>query len=137
MNLRESIKKHLILEKRIAQIASEMKVQFNFEVDRRQHSIERSTRPELGSNYNQREISNSELREFVTLFIKEISEKIVNYEIKDNVPFILKSLKWELSVPVVPVHIGGTYWKLVITTVFRESESNPMRTGIDQLILWR
>ena len=137
MGLREIIKEHLLLEKKIAQISSEMKIQFNFELDRKQHAIDRATRPELGPDYNQREISNSELREFVTLFIKEISEKIVNNEIKDDVAFILKSLNWELAVPVVPVHIGGTYWKLVITTVFRESEHNPMRTRIDQLILWR
>ena len=137
MGLREIIKEHLLIEKKIAQISSEMKIQFNFEVDRKKHAIDRATRPELGGDYNQKEISNSELKEFVTLFIKEISEKIVNNEIKDNVPFILKSLKWELSVPVIPVHIDGTYWKLIITTVFRESEHNPMRTGIDQLILWR
>ena len=77
MGLREIIKEHLLIEKKIAQISSEMKIQFNFEVDRKKHAIDRATRPELGPDYNQREISNSELKEFVTLFIKEISEKIV------------------------------------------------------------
>jgi hypothetical protein len=45
--LRESIKKHLILEKKIAQVVSNLEVSFNFEVDRRSHAFDRSTTPEL------------------------------------------------------------------------------------------
>jgi hypothetical protein len=137
MTLRKIIKEHLLLEKRIAQISSELKIIFNFEVDRKKHAFDRATRPELGDSYNQREISNSELKEFVSLFIREISEKIVSGEIKDDESFILKSLNWELAVPVTPVHVDGTYWKLIITTVFRESEENPFRVGRNQLVLWR
>lgn len=140
MNLRSIIKEQLLLEKRIARVMSNLEVQFNFEIDRSPHAFERSTRPELekqGIDYNQREISNAELKEFVGMFTKEIAEKIVENEIYDKVPFVLKSLKWELAVPIIPIHEGGTSWKLVIKTVFRESQSNPMKTHKDQLILWR
>ena len=136
MNLRESIRQNLLLEKKIAMIASEFKTIFNFEVDRTTHAFFRSTRPELGSQYDQREISNQELKEFVTLGKNEIAEKIVSNEITDNNPFIIKSLKWELAASIVPKHVGGTYWELKITTVFRESEENPFRVGRDQIVIW-
>jgi hypothetical protein len=136
MNLRESIRENLLLEKKIGIIASEFVTTFQFELDRTTHSSIRSTRPELGSSYEQREISNLELKEFVTLAKKDIAEKIVSNEIKNGIPFILKSLKWSLALSIVPQHFGGTYWKLVITTVFRESEENPFRVGKDQIVIW-
>ena len=136
MNLRESIRKNLLLEKKIAMIASEFKTIFNFEVDRTTHALIRSTRPELGSQYDQREISNQELKEFVSLAKNDIAEKIVSNEITNNNPFIIKSLKWELAASIVPKHVGGTYWVLKITTVFRESENNPFRVGENQIVIW-
>lgn len=136
MNLRESIRKNLLLEKKIARIASEFTTTFYFEVDRTTHAFFRSKRPELGSQYDQREISNEELKEFIALAKNNIAEKIVGNEITDNNPFIIKSLKWELAVSIVPKHGGGTYWDLIITTVFRESENNPFRVGEDQIVIW-
>jgi hypothetical protein len=136
MNLRESIRKNLLLEKKIGMIASEFKTIFNFQIDRTTHASIRSTRPELGSSYEQREISNAELKEFIALAKNEIAEKIVSNEIKDDVPFILKSLRWELAMSIVPYHSGGTYWELIITTVFRESPDNPFRVGKDQIVIW-
>lgn len=135
MNLRESIRRNLLLEKKIGMIASEFKTIFNFQIDRTTHALIRSTRPELGSSYEQREISNAELKEFITLAKNEIAEKIVSNEIKNGIPFILKSLKWALAISIVPQHVGGTYWELVITTVFRESEENPFRVGKDQIVI--
>jgi hypothetical protein len=136
MNLRESIRKHLLLEKKIGVIAHEFVTTFKFQIDKTTHASTRSTRPELGSSYEQREISNLELKEFITLAKKDIAEKIVSNEIKDDVPFIIKSLIWELAMSVVPNHSGGIYWELVITTVFRESEENPFRVGRDQIVIW-
>jgi len=136
MNLRESIRINLLLEKKIGMIASEFKTIFNFQIDKTTHASIRSTRPELGPSYEQREISNAELKEFLALAKNEIAEKIVSHEIKDDVPFILKSLRWELAMSIVPNHSGGIYWGLVITTVFRESEENTFRVGKDQVVIW-
>ena len=136
MNLRESIRRNLLLEKKIGVIASEFKTIFNFEVDRTSHAFVRKTRPELGSEYEQREISNQELKEVIYMAKNEIAEKIVGNEIKDNIPFVVKSLKWELAISIVPKHVGGTYWELIVTTVFRESKDNPFRVGKDQIVIW-
>lgn len=135
MNLRESIRKHILLEKKIGVISAEITTIISLEIDRTIHAFDRKTRPEM-SNYNQREISNQEIKEVVGQARIKIAEKIVTQEIKDNVPFILKSLKWELAMPIVPKHVGGVYWELVVVSVFRESESNPMRTSKDQLVIY-
>lgn len=136
MNLRESIRKNLLLEKKIGVIASEFKTTFNFQVDKTSHASFRSTRPELGPQYDQREISNLELKEFIALAKNDIAEKIVSNEITDENPFVIKSLNWELAASIVPKHFGGTYWELKITTVFRESENNPFRVGENQIVIW-
>jgi hypothetical protein len=133
----EIIKKHLILEKKILQITTKMDVVFNFEFHKGSHANSRSTRPEQGENYNQRIISNSELKYFIDNYVKRnIAEYIVTGEIKDNIPFVVKSLKWELSFPIYPNHIGGTYWMMNIGTLWRESLENPFYVGKNQLVIW-
>ena len=126
--LRESIRRALIVEKTIAQIVSTIEVTFNLEVDRKKHAFDRSTRPELENiGYNQRPIESREIREVVMMAKNEIAEKIVNREIKEGEPFVVKSEKWELAIPLNPVHVSGTNWVLEVFTVFRESKDNPFR----------
>ena len=36
---------------------------------------------------------------------------------------------------IIPIYITGTYWELLIKTVWRESENNPFRVGEDQLVI--
>ena len=45
--LRESIRKHLLVEKTIAQIISTIEVSFNLEVDRGVHAFDRKQRKDL------------------------------------------------------------------------------------------
>ena len=106
-------------------------------MDRKKHAFDRSTRPELeGTGYNQRPVENREIREVVMMAKSQIAEKIVNREIKDGDPFVVKSEKWELSIPLNPVHVSGTNWVLEVFTVFRESKGNPFRVGKDQIVIW-
>lgn len=135
--LKESIRKILIQEKTIAQIVTSIEVTFNLEIDRKKHSFDRKTRPELKDvGYNQRPIESREIREVISLAKKEIAEKIVYGEIVDGNPFVVKSEKWELAIPLNPVHMSGTNWVLEVFTVFRESKNNPFRTGRDQIVIW-
>jgi hypothetical protein len=135
--LRESIRKVLLQEKTIAQIVTSIEVTFNLEVDRKKHAFDRSTRPELeGTGYNQRPVENREIREVVMMAKSQIAEKIVNREIVDGEPFVVKSEKWELAIPLNPVHVSGTNWVLEVFTVFRESKGNPFRVGKNQIVIW-
>lgn len=136
MNLRSLIKEHLLLEKRIAQIVTTMEVSFNFEFHKGSHGDSREIRIDQGEDYNQRQITNQELKYFIDNFVKyQIAENIINGKIKNEVPFVVRSLRWELAFPIYPNHEGGTYWRMVIGTVWRESELNRFRVGKDQLVI--
>ena len=134
MNLRESIKKHLILEKRIGQISTNFEIVFGFDIVTTKHSNYRGGGRDL-EGYNQRPVSNDEIVEFIQIFKKRIAEKIISGEIEDKVPFVLVCERWELSMPIIPEQVQDTYWKLIVKSVFRESETYKLRTGEEQLVL--
>jgi len=133
--LREIIKENLLVEKRITQVNSSLEVLFVFDVNRTSHAFDRDTRDDI-EGYNIRAIENDEIREIISKVKKEISEKIVTREIVPEEDFVVKSLKWELAMAITPVHMGGTYWQLIIKTVFRESNHNPFRVGKNQLVIY-
>ena len=135
MVLKDIIKKNLLLEKRIGQISSQVEVVFGFDVIKTKHTTERMNvaSRELGGGRD-RPISNGEMLEFVKNFTRDIAEGIVSEEINDQEPFIIKSDKWELSMVIIPNHVQGSYWKLIIKTVFPESEYHKLRVGRDQII---
>ena len=133
--LRELIKEELLLEKRIAQISSSIEISFSFDVNTTTHSDEQKVRTDI-EDYNETPVSNAEIRDVIRQVIKVIAEKIVTQEIIPEEEFIIKSLKWELSLVILPKHISGTYWKLLVETVFRESESHSLRVGKDQLVIY-
>lgn len=134
-NLRQLIKEELLLEKRIAQISSSLEVVFSFDVITTTHSDDQKVRTNI-EDYNETPVANSEIKEVIRQVIRVIAEKIVTQEIIPNENFVVKSLKWELALGISPVHISGTYWKLKITTVFRESENNPFRVSENQLVIY-
>ena len=132
--LRQIIKEELLLEKRIAQVRASIEVVFSFDVKRTTHAFDRKTRDDI-EDYNQRPIVNAEIKEIIRLSKNEIAQKIVSQEITPETEFVVKSLKWELAMAIIPIYITGTYWELLIKTVWRESENNPFRVGKDQLVI--
>jgi len=132
--LRQIIKEELLLEKRIAQVRTSFEVTFSFDVNRTSHAFDRKTRDDI-EDYNPRPIVNAEIKEIIRMSKNEIAEKIVNQEITSETEFVIKSLKWELAMAITPIHITGTYWQLLIKTVFRESNNNPFRVGEDQIVI--
>ena len=133
--LRQIIKEELLLEKRITQVTSSLEVVFSFDVNRTSHAFDRTVRDDI-EDYNTRPIVNAEIREIIAMAKKEIAEKIITHEIVSEEDFVIKSLKWELAMGITPVHVSGTYWQLIIKTVFRESKYNPFRVGEDQLVIY-
>ena len=134
-NLRQLIKEHLLLEKRIAQLMSSFKVQYSFEVDRTTHAYHRKTRTGI-SDYNEKEISNAEIKYIVELSLRDIAEKIAQHNIIHDESFVVKSVDKEIAIAIVPKHVEDNFWKLVISTVFRESYDNPFRVGENQIVIW-
>jgi hypothetical protein len=69
------------------------------------------------------------------IFKRDIAEKILTGEIQESEPFVLVSDRWELAMAVSAERESGTYWKLVIITVFRQSELYKFRVGEDQIVI--
>lgn len=134
--LKKIIKEHLLLEKRIDIISTEIQVKYNFEIVRTSHADKRSIRPELkDTDYNQSTITNSEVKFVFGLAKKKIAEKIATHYIEKEVPFVIKSINYELAMAVVPYHVGESLWVMNIATVFRESPYNPFKVGENQLVI--
>ena len=80
-------------------------------------------------------MSNAEIVEFVHQFKKDIAEKIVYGEILENTPFVIISEDWQLAMAVSAEKVSNTYWKLIIITLFRESELYQFKVGRDQVVI--
>jgi hypothetical protein len=134
MNNFNDFQKILILEKRIDQISSTIEVTFGFDVIKTTHADNRSDFSKRGLDGNQNSISNAEMSEFVSYFKRDISGGIATGDIVDQTEFVIRSLDRELSMAIIAEEVTQNYWKLVIKTVFRESNEHRLKTGIDQLI---
>jgi len=71
--LRRLIKEHLLLEKKIGHIMAKIEIAFGFEIDRTTHAYERKNRTDI-SGYNDREISNGELKYIIESCRRESAE---------------------------------------------------------------
>lgn len=132
MNLQD----FLLLEKRIAQISTNIEVLFAFDVIKTTHAEDRSDFSKRGLDVETYgHISNKEMSDFVNLFRNDIAESIATGEIKDGEPFVIRSKKWQLSMAIIPEFVNGGYWKLIIKTVFRETDQYQLKVGVDQFIL--
>ena len=131
MNLQEL----LLLEKRIAQISTNIEVLFAFEVIKTKHAEDRSDFSKRGLDVETYgHISNKEMSEFVNLFKKDIAEALATGEIDDQDDFVIRSKDWQLSMAIVPEYVQGSYWKLIIKTVFRETDDYQLKVGPDQVV---
>ena len=134
MNNFNDFQKILILEKRIDQISSTIEVTFGFDVIKTTHADNRSDFSKRGLDGNQNHISNAEMSEFVSYFKRDISGGIATGDIVDQTEFVIRSLDRELSMAIIAEEVTQNYWKLVIKTVFIESNEHRLKTGVDQLI---
>jgi hypothetical protein len=113
-SLRNTILKHLLIERTIGNMSVNLNTDFYLEIDRDSHAWERRTRPDLEGkgkeltgkysyDYNQREITNSEINEVLLKARNKIAEKIVSHHIVANERFVVKSLKWEIAIAINPI----------------------------------
>lgn len=124
-----------LLEKRIGQIAANVEIRFGFDIIKTSHANDQSDFSKRGlTGDNQNHISNLEIKEFILYFIKDIASAIATGEIVDQDNFVIRSVDRELSIPIVAEEVSKTYWKLIVKTVFRESDFNQLKIGQDQLV---
>jgi hypothetical protein len=130
---------NLILEKRIAQLVSNIEIKFSFDISLTTHSSKRANAEgrEVIKNYDMSPVNNAEIKKVIGPFMHEIGEKIINGEIIHDNRFIIVDNKWGVSMVISPEKKANLYWNLVIKTIFRHSEDNKLKVGENQLVLER
>ena len=124
----------LLLEKRIAQIKSNITVDFNFDIIKTGHIDLRRTRYNI-ELYNETPISNDEIVYFIDLFKNDIARAIASEDIKDEDTFVIRSVSKELTCAIEAQLQIGTFWRLKVITVFRESSIHTFDTWEGQFII--
>jgi hypothetical protein len=127
-------KNEFILEKRISQISSNIEVSFGFDLIKTIHSEERSDTSKRNYDDSYKNISNLEMSQFVEYFKKEIAEGIIKGDIENQTQFVIRSLDLGLSMALIADEQSSTYWKLIIKTVFPESDEHKLKIGFNQLV---
>jgi hypothetical protein len=138
MKLKQLIREHLLLEKRIGQLVDTLEVTMSFDLIKHMgHAEQRSMGigREKIEDYDMRPVTNMEIRYFIDLFKRDIAEKILTGEIKNEEPFVIRSSSKGLAIPLKPIHNAGTNWKLVVLTVWRESNIHKLKTFEGQVII--
>lgn len=128
------IKEQLLVEKRIAQLSSNIEVIFAFDLIKTTHAEKRKDFNKRGLGTDERLISNKEMSEVVDRFKKDIATAIFGGEIVDGTNFVIKDYKFGLSMVIIAEKSTQSYWKLIIKTVFRETSEHTLRVGHDQLV---
>lgn len=124
-----------ILEKRISQISSTIDITLSFDLIKTIHAEQRQDFAKRGLNSeNQNYIPNSEMSEFVNYFKYDIAKSIANGDISDGDDFVIKSIDKEMAMVLIAEEVNKTYWKLIIKTVFRESENNNFIVYKNQIV---
>jgi len=137
-DLREIIKETLLLEtvKDIGKIRLNSNGElYVFAIKTTYHSNQRGMGRSDIEFYDEREITKEELLEFFNLHIKDIFKSIKNDEIISNIPFVMRSKKWSLSLAISPKNKRGNIWDFIIMTVFREGYNHKLKTGKYQFVL--
>lgn len=118
--LRESILKHLLLEKRIATLKSQIYITFEVRLDSGGHTEDRQI---------ERNVSRGDINLLLGLALDEITTKIVLNDITDGDVFIVRSRGGNLFIPVRLIEEDPYNFVLQTKTVIRkEKEGRPQMT---------
>jgi hypothetical protein len=120
--LRETILKHLLLEKRIATLRSQISITFEVRLDKGGHTQDRQM---------ERNVSRGDINLLLGKAVDEITNKIILGEISDQDVFIVRSKSSNLFIPIILIEEDPYNFVLLTKTVIRkESQGRP------QLTIW-
>lgn len=119
----------LLLEKKIAQIVSNIDIKFSFNVIKSPHAHQRANK--------RGKISDDAIYWAINHFMYDIAKRIVEGKIVDGQNFVIASDEMMLAMPIVAEFIKDNHWKLTIKTVWNESEGHRIRVGRGQLVIGR
>lgn len=121
-SLRESILKHLLLEKRIATLRSQISITFEVRLDKSGHTEDRQI---------ERNVTRGDINLLLGKAVNEITTKIILNEIKNRDVFIVRSKSDNLFIPVKLIQEDPYNFVLLTKTVIRKEKQ-----GRPQLTIW-
>ena len=120
--LRESIRKHLLLEKRIATLRSQISITVEVRLDKGGPTQDRQV---------ERNVSRGDINLLLGKAVDEITTKIILKEIKNGDVFIVRSKSNNLFIPVILIEEDPYNFVLLTKTVIRKNTQ-----GRPQLTIW-
>jgi hypothetical protein len=120
--LRETILKHLLLEKRIATLRSQISITFEVRLDKSGHTEDRQI---------ERNVTRGDINLLLGKAVNEITTKIILNEIKNRDVFIVRSKSDNLFIPVKLIQEDPYNFVLLTKTVIRKEKQ-----GRPQLTIW-
>jgi len=120
--LRETILKHLLIEKKLSTLKSQIFITFEVRTDRGGHTQDRQV---------QRNVSRGDINLLLGLAVDEITTKIVLGELIHEDEFIVRSKNGNLFIPVLLIEENPYNFVLMTKTVIRKE-----RIGRPQLTIW-
>lgn len=120
--LRETILKHLLLEKRIATLRSQISITFEVRLDKGGHTQDRQI---------ERNVSRGDINLLLGKAVDEITNKIILGEISDQDVFIVRSKSSNLFIPIILIEEDPYNFVLLTKTVIRKEGQ-----GRPQLTIW-
>tara|TARA_R110000868_G_scaffold149661_2_gene372240 strand:+ start:193 stop:591 length:399 start_codon:yes stop_codon:yes gene_type:complete len=118
MILENIIRKHLLLEKKIREIKSNLTITYNLHTDERGHTENRKFR-HVGSGGDK--IYDYDIINFIELAKDDITFHIVNEQITSGIRFIVSEKKFPfLNVIIEPIMKNPYEWNLTIITIMRK-----------------
>lgn len=120
--LRETILKHLLLEKRIATLKSQIYVTFEVRTGKSGHTEDRQ---------KERNVSRGDINLLLGMAVDEITNKIVLGELIHEDEFIVRSKSRNLFIPIILIEENPYNFVLLTKTVIRKEKQ-----GRPQLTIW-
>ena len=120
--LRETILKHLLLEKKIATLRSQISITFEVRLDKGGHTQDRQI---------ERNVSRGDINLLLGKAVDEITNKIILGEIEDQDVFIVRSKSSNLFIPIILIEEDPYNFVLLTKTVIRKEGQ-----GRPQLTIW-
>jgi hypothetical protein len=120
--LRETILKHLILEKKIATLRSQISISFEVRLDKGGHTESRQ---------GERNVTRGDINLLLGKAVDEITTKIILGEINGGDVFIVRSKSGNLFIPVKLIQEDPYNFVLLTKTVIRKEKE-----GRPQLTIW-
>ena len=120
--LRETILKHLLLEKRIATLRSQISITFEVRLDKGGHTEGRQ---------GERNVTRGDINLLLGKAVDEITNKIILGEITDQDVFIVRSKSSNLFIPIILIEEDPYNFVLLTKTVIRKEGQ-----GRPQLTIW-